>query len=728
MLMDYLSCASTCSDVSSETGSAQSPFTMSTAMAPNISGSGNDVTTTYNQKMPADSCDYDPYGSYLSASDRDRKQREFIPDSKKDDKYWERRRKNNEAAKRSREKRRQNDILMEHRINLLNAQNNKLRQQLVELKMRFGLPLDDTDQTVGLDGVLLSPLSNGTQQQSSLMSGLTMTTEPRLRHSYKHITSDSLSQTSEVRQNMKRRASFEEDPKIPLSNGPHCDSNNSPANRPNGDGPQNQHSATLPTTSPNSNNVSTCSPPNGDSLPPKASQPLLPNLPQLGILDSTDLLTLKRIFSTLAMGANNLESLPPSSGGQTPSSPLLLDGIPTTSTVSSTLDPATAATAAWLFRQTMLLPTTHPLNIPSSGENHASATNGSHMEPSFLSNTLGSTSPLLQLTVVNSPQQPSTRTAESVETPLDLSLCMTAMNSDHQSNSGGLSSSSESKLLDKRYQDRRRRNNEAVRRCRENKRARMMGRAEVTDRLQTENRVLRTELTGLSLEVKALRKLLSTDKQQSPISKGSPAQSLSPLILKRSTSDSEASGDVQMNDRRDKQESGPLSVGDSAITTSVKEETGTEQREVRSEEVLTAISGHNGENDSVEVMDEESSTKSEESLMTADAPESLGSLNGLGNDIHSSELKLSDSRVTNGKCSRSSPHHAPRIQPQFSRGRRRLSKLTSGGRRGISSSDVSSVNGTNWLDDRCQATEFAQSIVRVHEFSTVRKSEDFIAS
>ncbi|KAH7970917.1 hypothetical protein HPB49_016708 [Dermacentor silvarum] len=39
-----------------------------------------------------------------------RKQREFIPDNKKDDTYWDRRRRNNEAAKRSREKRRLNDM------------------------------------------------------------------------------------------------------------------------------------------------------------------------------------------------------------------------------------------------------------------------------------------------------------------------------------------------------------------------------------------------------------------------------------------------------------------------------------------------------------------------------------------------------------------------------------------------------------------------------------------
>ncbi|TNN14795.1 transcriptional factor nfil3 e4bp4, partial [Schistosoma japonicum] len=66
--------------------------------------------------------------------------------------------------------------------------------------------------------------------------------------------------------------------------------------------------------------------------------------------------------------------------------------------------------------------------------------------------------------------------------------------------------------IDKRYQDRRRRNNEAVRRCRENKRARLLGngssngsgRIENSEKLQSENRCLRSELTGLSMEVKAL--------------------------------------------------------------------------------------------------------------------------------------------------------------------------------------------------------------------------------
>ncbi|TPP67061.1 Nuclear factor interleukin-3-regulated protein [Fasciola gigantica] len=144
----------TCSDVSSETGSVQSPFASSQFIQTHPHSSGcatgthdgaNKLSNTSGQ-VGMETMDFDSCGSCLStAGDRDRKQREFIPDSKKDDKYWERRRKNNEAAKRSREKRRQNDILMEHRINVLNAQNQKLRRELMELKLRYGLPLDDTE-------------------------------------------------------------------------------------------------------------------------------------------------------------------------------------------------------------------------------------------------------------------------------------------------------------------------------------------------------------------------------------------------------------------------------------------------------------------------------------------------------------------------------------------------------------------------------------------------------
>lgn len=71
-----------------------------------------------------------------------RKQREFIPDSRKDDTYWDRRRKNNEAAKRSREKRRISDLLLETRVLELTRENALLHAELYAIKEEFGLPLN----------------------------------------------------------------------------------------------------------------------------------------------------------------------------------------------------------------------------------------------------------------------------------------------------------------------------------------------------------------------------------------------------------------------------------------------------------------------------------------------------------------------------------------------------------------------------------------------------------
>ncbi|XP_034045589.1 nuclear factor, interleukin 3 regulated, member 2 [Thalassophryne amazonica] len=68
-----------------------------------------------------------------------RRKREFISDEKKDASYWEKRRKNNEAAKRSREKRRLNDMVLENRVIALNDENARLKTELLQLKLRFGL-------------------------------------------------------------------------------------------------------------------------------------------------------------------------------------------------------------------------------------------------------------------------------------------------------------------------------------------------------------------------------------------------------------------------------------------------------------------------------------------------------------------------------------------------------------------------------------------------------------
>ncbi|XP_053073747.1 NFIL3 like protein [Acinonyx jubatus] len=68
-----------------------------------------------------------------------RRQREFMPEEKKDTVYWEKRRKNNEAAKRSREKRRLNDAALEGRLAVLLEENTLLRAELWTLRHRFGL-------------------------------------------------------------------------------------------------------------------------------------------------------------------------------------------------------------------------------------------------------------------------------------------------------------------------------------------------------------------------------------------------------------------------------------------------------------------------------------------------------------------------------------------------------------------------------------------------------------
>lgn len=68
-----------------------------------------------------------------------RKQREFIPDNKKDDGYWDRRRRNNEAAKRSREKRRFNDMVLEQRVVELSKENHVMKAQLDAIKEKYGI-------------------------------------------------------------------------------------------------------------------------------------------------------------------------------------------------------------------------------------------------------------------------------------------------------------------------------------------------------------------------------------------------------------------------------------------------------------------------------------------------------------------------------------------------------------------------------------------------------------
>ncbi|KAL1454841.1 hypothetical protein WDU94_008974 [Cyamophila willieti] len=86
-----------------------------------------------------------------------RKQREFIPDNKKDESYWDRRKRNNEAAKRSREKRRFNDMILEQRVVELSNENHILKAQLAAIKDKFGI---NGESMVNVEQVMATLPSN----------------------------------------------------------------------------------------------------------------------------------------------------------------------------------------------------------------------------------------------------------------------------------------------------------------------------------------------------------------------------------------------------------------------------------------------------------------------------------------------------------------------------------------------------------------------------------------
>ncbi|XP_033847547.1 nuclear factor, interleukin 3 regulated, member 5 [Periophthalmus magnuspinnatus] len=97
---------------------------------------------SYSDNMPSPSPDSSgrrPSKGSNKPTMTSRRKREFISDEKKDASYWEKRRKNNEAAKRSREKRRMNDMVLENRVIALNEENVRLKTELLQLKLRFGL-------------------------------------------------------------------------------------------------------------------------------------------------------------------------------------------------------------------------------------------------------------------------------------------------------------------------------------------------------------------------------------------------------------------------------------------------------------------------------------------------------------------------------------------------------------------------------------------------------------
>ncbi|CAI2732230.1 unnamed protein product [Schistosoma spindalis] len=597
-----------------------------------MTSSSSSTTTTpipvTSQQINLDSSSIN--NSLLNSIERDRKQREFIPDSKKDDKYWERRRKNNEAAKRSREKRRQNDILMECRINQLQIQNHKLHHELIELKLRFNIPLNDEDKKF-----MENQSSTLDDTQNDVYNG---------HHDHHHNNSDGELKLSEMDCCMMSTTKSRND-SLSMDDSQNemllkSDQLSSVSPTPPPLLPQSPTTTTMLMTMTTATATTSCTtatvlPVSAPSIDPlmnsmvmtttssSSSSPLLLQslnrmnceqqmsieltatntttttsvlsnnhnhtvsnnflFPQLNSLDNTDLLTLKRIFSSLGVGCL---STPPttspvtmnnSSSTASSASPLIaaaaaaaavaavatnggctmpLSPIPGNNNNSVCTTSTTApfnnlsslnTTAALLLRQAGLMPASTttppppplPLQSTLPMPQHPQTTScGLHDNISVIKNNnkndkLSFSSSVMPLTAgpnanvggggngggrcssVHSVKSDlSNNSNDYFESPLDLSLCLQIKSESHNSEHFLSDSNSGASTLDKRYQDRRRRNNEAVRRCRENKRARLLGRTETTEKLQSENRCLRNELSGLSMEVKALRKLLTVGGQQ----------------------------------------------------------------------------------------------------------------------------------------------------------------------------------------------------------------------
>lgn len=121
-----------------------------------------------------------------------RRKREFISDEKKDASYWEKRRKNNEAAKRSREKRRLNDMVLENRVIALNEENVRLKTELLQLKLRFGLISTASYMEKS------QQISNGAAAVNSSSNGSSTTGTP---NSNAYLSSSGYSSASQVMMN-----------------------------------------------------------------------------------------------------------------------------------------------------------------------------------------------------------------------------------------------------------------------------------------------------------------------------------------------------------------------------------------------------------------------------------------------------------------------------------------------------------------------------------------------
>uniref|UniRef100_A0A5K3EI46 BZIP domain-containing protein n=1 Tax=Mesocestoides corti TaxID=53468 RepID=A0A5K3EI46_MESCO len=374
--------------------------------------------------------------SYRSGETR--KAREFIPESKKDEKYWERRRKNNEAAKRSREKRRQNDALMEQEIAELKHQNEALMRDNAAL-LREVAALKARHKVDAADPVALAqPTPPPPPPLAPTLNTLDLLALQRLLSALA-----SNNGTGVLDQGKTRAGGGLDESPLDLSGG-----------KPS----LLQHQCLVQPSPPN------------PTLPVEEMEQI-GRLTELAVLTSTSPQT---CFDGVYTSRQQQQQQQSCSWANTPK--------PTTPIAATAVSPGCNGLQALISAAAL---TASPLLADSgASDSRTTASWDAHQM-----------SPCLPLGLQPPPQQ-------SLELP-----------SDPPKRRSGVIRSPSAQFNDERYRERRRKNNEAVRRCRENKRARLSMSDEVTGRLQSDNILLRSKLDGLNSEVRALRHLLLAGQQ-----------------------------------------------------------------------------------------------------------------------------------------------------------------------------------------------------------------------
>jgi len=118
-----------------------SSTTQGSVRFPNPSALESSGTPPSSSGSQSSSQSYSGYGSsvpYPRCNTALRRSRHFVPNECKDEYYWHKRLKNNEAARKSRQKRRNIDSVLEEKVLVLSHENDMLRNELYNLKVKYG--------------------------------------------------------------------------------------------------------------------------------------------------------------------------------------------------------------------------------------------------------------------------------------------------------------------------------------------------------------------------------------------------------------------------------------------------------------------------------------------------------------------------------------------------------------------------------------------------------------